>query len=318
MNALLSPAKLNLFLHITNKRDDGYHELQTVFRLLNWGDKMCFEVSNDHFQLPSPTLFSEKELFLDKKQREFTPIRLHCDKQLTDNPNDNLIIKSAFALIDHIAKHGTTHRQLPIINIYLDKRIPTGAGLGGGSSNSATTLMMLNQLWQLNFSKQQLQAIGATLGADVPIFIYGQDAIAEGIGEIFTPIALNKQRFLLLMPSTHICTAQLFAHPQLQRNCTKLSIEQIIQQANDFTNNLNLPFYNVFQPVVCALSDEVKTALNYLRQFESLTNSTARMTGSGSCVFLPLPMEENKDFNQQILAKWINHAPCSAVVVGSL
>ncbi len=318
MKALLSPAKLNLFLHITNKRDDGYHELQTVFRLLNWGDEMRFEVSDDHFQLPSPTLLFEKNSFLEKKQREFTPIRLHCDKQLTDNPNDNLIIKSAFALIDYIARHGTTRRQLPIIDIYLDKRIPTGAGLGGGSSNSATTLMMLNQLWQLNFSKQQLQAIGATLGADVPIFIYGQDAIAEGIGEVFTPITLNKQRFLLLMPSAHISTAQLFAHPQLQRDYTKLSTEQIIQQANDFTNNLNLPFCNVFQPVVCALSDEVTTALNYLRQFESLTNSTARMTGSGSCVFLPLPTEENKDFNQQILAKWINDAPCSAVVVDSL
>ncbi len=279
---------------------------------------MRFEVSDDHFHLPSPTPFLEKNLFLDKKEGEFTPIRLHCDKQLTNNPNDNLIIKSAFALINYIARRGTTHRQLPIIDIYLDKRIPTGAGLGGGSSNSATTLMMLNQLWQLNFSKQQLQAIGATLGADVPIFIYGQDAIAEGIGEIFTPIILNQQRFLLLMPSAHISTAQLFAHPQLQRDCTKLSTAQIIQQANDFTNNLNLPFYNVFQPVVCALSDEVTTALNYLRQFESLTNSTARMTGSGSCVFLPLPMEENKDFNQQILAKWINDAPCSVVVVESL
>ncbi len=335
MNALLSPAKLNLFLHITNKRDDGYHELQTVFRLLDWGDNMRFEVSDDHFHLPSPTPFLEKNLFLDKKEGEFTPIRLHCDKQLTNNPNDNLIIKSAFALLSAwlntvnepiqppptplLEKEGEySSPSLPIIDIYLDKRIPTGAGLGGGSSNSATTLMMLNQLWQLNFGKQQLQAIGATLGADVPIFIYGQDAIAEGIGEVFTPITLNKQRFLLLMPSAHISTAQLFAHPKLQRDCTKLSTAQIIQQANDFTNNLNSPFCNVFQPVVCALSDEVKTALNYLRQFESLTNSTARMTGSGSCVFLPLPIAENKDFNQQILAKWINDAPCSTVVVDSL
>ncbi len=295
----LSPAKLNLFLHITHKRTDGYHELQTVFRLLNWGDTMRFEVSDDYFTIEE---FSQ-----------FTPIRLHCEKQLTDNPNDNLIIKSAIALLNELKKNNPPP-ILPIIDIYLDKKIPTGAGLGGGSSNSATTLMMLNQLWQLNFSKEELQAIGATLGADVPIFIYGQNAIAEGIGEIFTPISLPPQNYLLLMPSAHISTAQLFAHPNLQRDCKKLSNEQIIQQTNDFTSNLKSPFCNVFQPVVCDLSKEVTTALNYLRQFEPITQTTARMTGSGSCLFLPLPT----DFDKQILTQWINNAPCSAVVVGGL
>ncbi len=295
----LSPAKLNLFLHITYKRTDGYHELQTVFRLLDWGDTMRFEVSDDYFTIEE---FSQ-----------LPPIRLHCEKQLTDNPNDNLIIKSAIALLNELKKNNPPS-NLPIIDIYLDKKIPTGAGLGGGSSNSATTLMMLNQLWQLNFSKQQLQTIGATLGADVPIFIYGQNAIAEGIGEIFIPISLPPQNYLLLMPSAHISTAQLFAHPKLQRNCAKLSNEQIIQQTNDFTNNLNSPFCNVFQPVVCDLSEEVTTALNYLRQFEPITQTTARMTGSGSCLFLPLPT----DFDKKVLTQWINNAPCSAVVVGGL
>ncbi len=297
----LSPAKLNLFLHITHKRTDGYHELQTVFRLLDWGDNMKFVISEDYFTLKN---FSQA-------------VRLHCDKQLTDNPNDNLIIKSAIALLNEFKKQAPPKNSppnLPIIDIYLDKHIPTGAGLGGGSSNSATTLMMLNQLWQLNFSKQQLQTIGATLGADVPIFIYGENAIAEGIGEIFTPISLPPQNYLLLMPSAHISTAQLFTHPKLQRDCKKLSNEQIIQQANDFTSNLKSPFCNVFQPVVCDLSDEVKTALNYLRQFEPITQTTARMTGSGSCLFLPLPT----DFDKKVLNEWINNAPCSAVVVGGL
>ncbi len=298
----LSPAKLNLFLHITHKRTDGYHELQTVFRLLNWGDNMRFEVSGDYFDFDN---FSQA-------------VRLHCDKQLTDNPNDNLIIKSAIALLKEFKlnelKKNNSPPILPIIDIYLDKNIPTGAGLGGGSSNSATTLMALNQLWQLNFSKEKLQAIGATLGADVPIFIYGQNAIAEGIGEIFTPISLPPQNYLLLMPSAHISTAQLFAHPNLQRDCVKLSNEQIIQQTDDFTNNLKSPFCNVFQPVVCDLSDDVNTALNYLRQFEPIIQTTARMTGSGSCLFLPLPT----DFDKQILNKWIKNAPCSAVVVSGL
>lgn len=292
----LSPAKLNLFLHITDKRLDGYHNLQTVFRLLNWGDEMRFEVSSDEF-LPHNGI----------------PVRLHCNKHLTNNPMDNLIIKSAYALIE------TTRIEnpLPVIDVYLDKNIPTGAGLGGGSSNSATTLMVLNQLWKLGLTSKELQEIGTKLGADVPIFIYAKDtgsAIAEGIGEIFTSIDIPKQQFLLLTPSAHISTAELFSHPKLKRNTAKLSITDIKKNQVDFVNQLNAPFNNVFQSVVKDLSYEVDEALAYLKMFEPLTNTTARMTGSGSCVFLPIGF----DMSNELINRWFDDAPCDAYLVQSL
>ncbi len=327
---LLSPAKLNLFLHITGKRDDGYHNLQTVFRLLDWGDDIRFVVTDKQFEInsdeliPPPLGEARWGNLEDGFESIASPVRLHCDIQLTDNINDNLIIKSAYALLNYFKKNFAKEQtgslpqalpnKLPIIDIHLDKHIPTGAGLGGGSSNSATTLMALNQLWQLGLSNKQLQEIAVTLGADVPIFILAKDAIAEGIGEVFTPIELPKQRYLLLTPSTHIATAELFAHPKLQRNIKKLPTTKIIENSADFTNELNAPYHNVFQPVVCDLSDKVNQALAYLQQFEPITHNTARMTGSGSCVFLPIAL----DMDEKLLDIWLEHAPCSAVVTSSL
>lgn len=295
--SLLSPAKLNLFLHITGKRLDGYHNLQTVFRLLDWGDNMRFEISSD----------------LAKNYD--CPFRLHCSKKLTENPEDNLIIKAANALV----KLNKT-KNLPIIDIYLEKNIPTGAGLGGGSSNAATTLMALNELWQLELNKQQLINIGVKLGADVPIFIFKQDAIAEGIGDLLTSINLPKQSYLLLTPTAHIATGELFAHPHLCRNKSQMGIEQIAEKSENFLQTLNPPFNNVFEPVVTQLSQEVDTALSYLRTLEQQTNSTARMTGSGSCVFLPLAVNQidsTMDAEKAQISDWLNNAPCNAYLVNS-
>lgn len=268
-----SPAKLNLFLHITGKRPDGYHNLQTVFRLINLYDTLTFCQTDSEIGKNLPIILKNAEHIGDIQE--------------------NLIVKAGIALLNfaktqknmsenHLAK-------LPKIQITLEKNIPMGAGLGGGSSNCATTLMTLNDIWQLNFSKVELQQIGARLGADVPIFIFGQDAIAEGIGEILTPIALPKQRYLLLMPNDHINTKQLFANPALKRDCQAFTQDFLQTNAQDFLDNLTENFNNVFEPVVKNLSNPVKNALDFLQNLARQTRTTPRMTGSGSCVFLPIP-----------------------------
>ncbi len=191
-----------------------------------------------------------------------------------------------------------------------------GAGLGGGSSNAATTLLVLNEIWQLNFTGDELIKIGATVGADVPIFIFGQDAIAMGIGEELTAIDLPDQHYLVLTPSAHVNTAKLFAHPKLQRNITPLSVATIRNQYNDYRQTLTAPYQNVFTPVVTALAPAVDEALQYLHRLEPQALGTARMTGSGSAVFLPLDASVVSD--TALVARWISEAPCAGYVVGNL
>ena len=158
--------------------------------------------------------------------------------------------------------------------------------------------------------------IAATIGADVPIFIFGQDAIAMGIGEELTAIDLSEQEYLVLTPNTHVNTAKLFAHPKLQRDIDALSIDIIKSQTNDYVQRLNSPYQNVFTPVVSSLAPAVDAALRYLQGLEMQALSTARMTGSGSAVFLPLDASIIDD--KTLLAKWVNNAPCAAYVVGNL
>lgn len=337
---ILSPAKLNLFLHITSRRDDGYHNLQTVFRLLNWGDDMRFVIAdssigrngqnsksnseNDNTSQPSSSPASTSAL-------PTPPVRLHTNLQITEQVQDNLVIKAAQALLDYVNSHKASHKQdrvsnLPLVDIYLNKNIPTGAGLGGGSSNAATTLMQLNQLWKLALTTKELIQIASKIGADVPIFIFANDAIGEGIGEVLTPIDLPAQRFLLLTPNTHIATAKLFNHPQLNRSMPSLTHTAIQQHTQDFMyqNQNQTVFTNVFEPLVCQLSTEVATALEYLRSLQTYTNTTARMTGSGSCVFLPLPLlpscldAPQAKHQQKQLQKWQSEAPCPAYVVDTM
>ena len=191
-----------------------------------------------------------------------------------------------------------------------------GAGLGGGSSNAATTMLALNEIWQFNFTCHELIKIGAKVGADVPIFIFGQDAIAMGIGEELTAIDLPDQQYLLLTPNAHVNTATLFANPKLHRDISPLSIESIQTQCADYVQTLTAPYHNVFTPVVTSLAPAVAEALNYLQGLETQALGIARMTGSGSAVFLPLAASISS--NKKLLEKWVTEAPCAGYVVGSL
>lgn len=305
----LSPAKINLFLHITGKRTDGYHNLQTVFRLLDWGDYLHFSVMNK-----TTTFTVDNTLDADKLCHQL--LILTGADAITVSIEDNLIFKAARALLAFAIESTKLPKQLASVQITLDKHLPMGAGLGGGSSNAATTLLTLNEIWQLNLTCEELIEIGAKVGADVPIFIFGQDAIAMGIGEELTAIDLPEQQYLVLTPNAHVNTAKLFAHPELQRDITPLSIETIKNQSNDYDQHLNAPYQNVFTPVVISLAPAVDEALQYLQRLEEQALGTSRMTGSGSAVFLPLDVNVTSD--KALLAKWIKCAPCEGYVVRSL
>jgi len=305
----LSPAKLNLFLHITGKRADGYHNLQTVFRLLDWGDYLHFSVSDD-------AVISTIDSELSANQLCHQLLVLDGAEAIATSIEDNLIFKAACALLAFAIPSNTLPDQLAKVHITLDKHLPMGAGLGGGSSNAATTMLVLNELWQLNFTCDELIKIGATVGADVPIFIFGQDAVAMGIGEELTTIELPDQQYLILTPAAHVNTATLFAHPKLQRDNAPLSVATIKNQYADYVQTLTTPYHNVFTPVVTSLAPVVADALSYLQGLEAQALSTARMTGSGSAVFLPLDASVATD--EKRLTKWIADAPCAAYVVGNL
>ena len=303
----LSPAKINLFLHITGKRSDGYHDLQTVFRLLNWGDYL-------HFLVSDKATVIDKTADVDRLCRQL--LLLHGADRITSHLEDNLIFKAARALLAAAIASNKLPKQLPQIKIRLDKHLPMGAGLGGGSSNAATTLMTLNEMWQFNFNRDELIKIGTEIGADVPIFIFGQDAIAMGIGEQLTAIDLPAQQYLILTPNAHVNTAQLFVHPKLQRDIAPLTVETIQRHHDDYMQHLTTPYQNVFTPVVTSLAPAVDKALRYLQDLEKTACGIARMTGSGSTVFLPLDTSVASD--KALLAKWIADAPCKGYIVGNL
>ena len=305
----LSPAKINLFLHITGKRADGYHDLQTVFRLLNWGDYL-------HFSVTSNMVATSIEAASDVDTLCGNLIALAGAESITTSINDNLIFKAARALLVATLESDKLPKSLPLVDITLDKHLPMGAGLGGGSSNAATTLLVLNEIWHLNFTRDELMSIGAKIGADVPIFIFGQDAIGMGIGEQLTAINLPDQQYLVLTPDAHIDTAKLFAHPKLQRNIDPISVETIQSQSSHYVQSLLTPCQNVFTPVVTSLAPAVNEALQYLQGLERQALGTARMTGSGSAVFLPL--DKSIATNEKLLAKWVEGAPCTGYMVGSI
>jgi len=310
----LSPAKINLFLHITGKRADGYHNLQTVFRLLAWGDYLQFTLT-DMLDTPND---AQVNASIDQQAAALTQqlISLKGAANITDNVADNLIFKAAKALLAYVISITQLPHSLHAISITLDKHLPMGAGLGGGSSNAATTLLALNELWQLNLNQDELIKIATTIGADVPIFIFGQDAIAMGIGEELTAIDLPNQHYLVLTPNAHVNTAELFAHPKLNRDIEPLSTKTITHQSLDYLSNLNSPYQNVFTPVVISLAPTVEEALSYLQGLEAEALGAARMTGSGSAVFLPLAASVAAD--KALLNQWITDAPCAGYVVESL
>lgn len=252
---LLSPAKLNLFLHITGRRENGYHELQTLFQLLDWGDQLSFTPNRSG------------QITLDSDAMAI-PLE------------ENLVVRAA-----RLLQRGSLGAH-----ITLQKRIPAGAGLGGGSSNAATTLLALNHLWSRQLPRAQLQSMAATLGADVPVFVGAHTACAEGIGEILTTIELPERWYLILVPECHISTAEIFSHPQLTRNSIPIKMAAVFggESRNDC------------QQLVRRLYPQVDKALKVLDTF-----GESRLTGTGACVFLSFDSEaQAKTTRKQLQGEW--------------
>ena len=253
MLTLLAPAKLNLFLRIIGRREDGYHLLQTVFQLLDYGDELQFR--------PRP----DNAITLALQSTETTAPGF----AELDNIDDNLVLRAA----RNLQAHSGCRRGA---DITLIKRLPVGGGLGGGSSDAATTLLGLNQLWNLNYQRTQLVELGLNLGADVPVFVHGHSAWAEGIGEQLTPLELPPRWFLVIAPNCVVSTASVFADPQLTRNSPAITIRAFREQGAG----------NDCQPVVEKLFPEVQTARRWLAQ-----HAPAQMTGTGGCVFAAFESE---------------------------
>ncbi len=245
---LPAPAKLNLMLHITGRRADGYHELQTLFQFLDYGDELSFALRDDG------------------------EVRLQTE--IANVPHDsNLIVRAARALKEQSG--------CPLgVDIWLKKILPMGGGIGGGSSDAATTLLGLNHLWQLGWDEDRLAALGLTLGADVPVFVRGHAAFAEGIGEILTPANPEEPWYLVLVPQVSVSTAEIFSDPLLTRDTPPIKVRPV-PKGNSRNDCL---------PVVTRRYPEVGNALNLLGKF-----TEAKLTGTGSCVFGAFPSKAEAD-----------------------
>lgn len=240
-----SPAKINLFLHITGQRTDGYHTLQTVFQFLDYGDEIGYTVTcNGKIKLLNPIAGIANE--------------------------DNLIIRAAKLL----QKESGTDLGA---DITLNKKLPMGGGLGGGSSNAATTLVALNQLWSLNYSDDCLMKLGLALGADVPVFIRGKAAWAEGIGEKLTDISLPEPWYIVVVPDCQVSTAEIFSSAELTRNCEPITISRFLSGEGS----------NVCEDYVRQYFPPVTKALDWLALY-----AEPRMTGTGACVFASFIRQE--------------------------
>ncbi len=239
-----APAKLNLFLHVVGRRPDGYHLLQTVFRFIDYCDTVTLRVREDG---------------LVNRANDVAGIA--ADEDLT--------VRAALLLK---AATGTALGA----EILLEKRLPVGGGLGGGSSDAATALLALNHLWDTRLDRERLLALALELGADVPAFVFGENAFAEGIGERLTPLALAQDWYLVLMPPATVATAQIFADPELKRDSKPIRMQAF--SADLAGNDL--------EATVCREFPEVERHLEWLRRA-----GPAWVTGSGACVFAAFPTE---------------------------
>ena len=238
LNEWPAPAKLNLFLHVVGRRADGLHELQTLFQLIDHVDRLGFAVREDG--------------------------DICVQGAVAVIPADDLTVRAAYAL-----KAAT---GCPLgVDIALEKRIPVGSGLGGGSSDAATVLLALNRLWATGLGVAELASIGLALGADVPVFVHGHSAFAEGIGERLTPIALEPMWYCVLIPAVSVSTARVFSNHELTRNTPRMTIPALFR--GEGRNDL--------EPVTCVLYPEVRKSLDWLRGY-----GDARMTGTGGASFL--------------------------------
>jgi 4-diphosphocytidyl-2-C-methyl-D-erythritol kinase len=245
-----SPAKLNLFLYITGRRADGYHQLQTLFQFLDYGDTLTIVPRQDD------------------QIRLLTPVEGVPDEQ-------NLIVRAARLLQQHCTTHAiaTLHRGA---DISIDKRLPMGGGLGGGSSNAATVLVALNELWQCGLSDDQLAVLGLTLGADVPVFVRGHAAFAEGIGEQLQPANPAEKWYLVAHPGVSIPTPVIFADAELKRDTPVRPLNALLQA----------PYANDCEPIARKRFREVEQLLSWLLQY-----APSRLTGTGACVFAEFDSE---------------------------
>ncbi|WP_281549502.1 4-(cytidine 5'-diphospho)-2-C-methyl-D-erythritol kinase [Kluyvera cryocrescens] len=271
-----SPAKLNLFLYITGQRPDGYHTLQTLFQFLDYGDTLTIEPRTDG--------------------------QLHLLTPVDGVPNEeNLIIRAARLLM----KTAAETQRLPEgsgADIRIDKRLPMGGGLGGGSSNAATVLVALNHLWQCHLSEDELATIGLTLGADVPVFVRGRAAFAEGVGEVLTPVDVEEKWYLVAHPGVSIPTPVIFGDPELPRNTPVRSIDTL----------LNCEFANDCEVIARKRFREVDDVLSWLLEY-----APSRLTGTGACVFAEFDtelaarqvLEQAPEWLQGFVAKGVNLSP---------
>ncbi|MCU8008830.1 4-(cytidine 5'-diphospho)-2-C-methyl-D-erythritol kinase [Shewanella sp. SM87] len=234
-----APAKLNLFLHVNGRRADGYHELQTLFQFIDYCDTLDFKVT------------------------ETAELILHSNISNVVADSDNLILRAAKSLQQTTGFTGGAE-------IWLDKRLPMGGGLGGGSSDAATTLVALNTLWNTQLSTEELAKIGLKLGADIPVFIHGFAAFAEGVGERLQAVNPSEPWYLIIAPDAHVSTAEVFQDPLLPRDTPKLAIDTLMNQ----------PWANDCQKLVVSKYPQVAKALGWLLEY-----APSRMTGTGACVF---------------------------------
>lgn len=255
-----APAKLNLFLHVTGRRGDGYHLLQTVFQLLDYGDRLAFVLRDDS--------------------------AVHRATELAGVPADQDLVVRAARLLQEAAGVGAG------VDIHVDKRLPMGGGLGGGSSNAATTLVALDRLWNTRLGVDALAELGMQLGADVPVFVRGHSAWAEGVGEQLQPLELPERWYLVLIPPVTVSTAAIFSDSHLRRDCPPITIR-------DFLAAPESPQWgNVCEAPVRARYPEVAAALDALDALAS-----ARLTGTGACVFAAFETESAANAAWQQLAE---------------
>lgn len=254
-----APAKLNLFLHITGRRDDGYHLLQSVFQFLDYNDEIAFELTDDG-----------------------------SISRQTDIPGvaeaDDLIVRAARLLQQ---SSGTTQG----VKLYIKKKLPMGGGLGGGSSDAATVLLVLNQLWKTGLNQQQLAELGLQLGADVPVFIHGTAAFVEGVGEQISPIQPPEKWILVIHPQINVSTAEIFNDSGLTRDCAAIKICDLSEAV----------LSNVCEPIACKHYPQIAEAITWLSGY----NQSARMTGTGACVFAEFNSQhEAEELLQRLPEKW--------------
>ncbi|WP_246796016.1 4-(cytidine 5'-diphospho)-2-C-methyl-D-erythritol kinase [Burkholderia perseverans] len=271
----LAPAKLNLFLHITGRRPDGYHALQTVFQLLDWGDTLHYTRRDDGI--------------------------VHRVTEVAGVPEDgDLVVRAARLLQAHT---GTALG----VDIEIDKVLPMGAGLGGGSSDAATTLLALNRLWELDLPRAELQALAVKLGADVPFFVFGKNAFAEGIGEALEQVELPTRWFLVVTPRVHVPTAEIFSDKSLTRDSKPITITDFLaqQSSKGWPDSFG---QNDMQAVVTKKYAEVAKVVEALYDL-----TPARMTGSGASVFAAFSSKDEAEAAQAKLPAGWNSA-----VTGSL